>query len=163
MCLNYEEFTQRLSESGFILINIDTIKNACLLNGTYGTYNCNIVIEYTPITHVISKIVCMFPSSVYWYKLKEQFNNLENALTAKYGEEHKESLKCFISPYYDGDGYEIAALRLNKCLYYTSYELEYGTIQMMISDKCCVGMSFTDSINYKLSEQECIQYVTNDI
>jgi hypothetical protein len=84
-------------------------------------------------------------------------------LRSKYGK--GESYEDFESPYYEGDGYEMTAVRIGKCNYFTKYKLTNGMIIVAIAkiDKGSVLLYYTDSINDKIAKREKANQKLNDL
>ncbi|MBR5886534.1 MAG: hypothetical protein IKY93_07785, partial [Alistipes sp.] len=71
----------------------------------------------------------------------------------------------FMSPYEEGDGYEMTAVRNDKCLYCTIYELQNGKILLTINDvyNGAVLLYYTDKINGNLADREKSTQQINDL
>lgn len=58
-------------------------------------------------------------------------------------------LSLFIMPY-EGDGYELQAVRKEKCTYSTFYDTPRGYIAVQISNFECLLVGYEDKINIEL-------------
>lgn len=76
-------------------------------------------------------------------------------LSTKYGKTEK-SVELFEEPYYEGDGYELQALRLGKLLYTSMFDAKNGdiTLQLIYVDGAHLVLVYTDEHNKALYESE---------
>lgn len=162
-----ENFVEKLEKQGYVLLGKS--ENIFLMEGQYGGTQCQIGVIETPKTHKVATVMVMFPEQKNWSDLKKQFETMEYAFTKKYGTPFSTSAS-FKHPYYDGDGWEMSSVRFDKSDYHALYKVGDSTIFVLISNKRCVGIDFSDGINKKILEKEKSeiemkerQYQINDI
>lgn len=69
----------------------------------------------------------------------------------------------FKDPYYDGDGYELQALELDKCTYFTIWKLDYGNISIQMSSNASLWISYEDADGVKKKHYNENKQIQNDI
>lgn len=83
------------------------------MEGKLALENVELYVYATPITNQTAKIVIYFPERNSFHKLKEDYERYLDILTTKYGNPTKKYF-LFVSPYYEGDGYELQAIKNDK-------------------------------------------------
>lgn len=96
-------------------------------NGKIGETPTKISIVLTPTSKIVWKIQVEVEQSYSWYSSKSSFSKYRDILIEKYGTP-KDEYTFFTKPYYDGDGYEMSAIRNDKCTYINAWENEEGYI-----------------------------------
>jgi hypothetical protein len=91
------------------------------------------------------------PSNSNWYSLQNEYNELKTILITKYGEFTK-SYEFFSSPYTEDDGYQLQALRSDKCTYYTFWDVDNGSISLRIRGDASVCISYENTINSSIRD-----------
>jgi hypothetical protein len=92
--------------------------------------NVEIFLYETPKTKQLFKLTVYFEEASSWRSIKSQYERLLETLTSKYGEPDN-SYANFKSPYYEGDGYEMSAIELDKCDF-TAYWLNKDNLSLSI-------------------------------
>jgi hypothetical protein len=82
------------------------------VNGT----EYELFISFTPKTKQVWKLSVFLPEVTSWSRIKSEYENYLGLLTEKYGSPEK-AYTFFSTPYYEGDGYEMSAIKLEKCHY----------------------------------------------
>lgn len=90
--------------------------NGAILKGRVANTPVQVFILVTPKSKRVFKMVAFFNEETSWYSLKSDFFKYQNLLTEKYGTPD-EKYANFVSPYYEGDGYELQAVGLDKVNY----------------------------------------------
>lgn len=159
-------FIKQLTTSGGLkLTKEEDITNCHIysLSGSFAGYdNCEIFVYALPDLSAVFKAVVFLPEQTGWYSLKSQFNKLKDAYINKYGT-YKRYYHDFDEPYYEGDGYEMSAVRLEKCNYFVYWEFEYGSVGITISKYKQVKITYEDSENFNILEKLKNQSMNNDI
>lgn len=101
-------------EKGFVLKSITN--GTGIMTGRVANYPVEIFISVTPKTKQVWKVTAYLDKEESWYELKSEYNKFKEILTEKYGEPSG-NYEYFKNPYYEGDGYEVQALRVKKCTY----------------------------------------------
>lgn len=128
--------------------------NSASLKGEFAGEECTIAVYASDITKTVSHIIVILEESDSWTRLKSTYREYKLLLTSKYGK--GETFEYFTDPYYEGDGYELGALRRNECTYATKFEVPNGIITITIDyvNEGVVLLGYVDKQNDKLSEIE---------
>jgi hypothetical protein len=103
---------------------------AVIMKGKINLENVEIFLYETPKTKQLFKLTVYFEEASSWRSIKSQYERLLETLTSKYGEPDN-SYANFKSPYYEGDGYEMSAIELDKCDF-TAYWLNKDNLSLSI-------------------------------
>ncbi len=155
-----DEFGKKLSEVGFLYDR--KFGNALWYKGSFaGYYNCEVAVKYAVKYNkdFVYEVVVIFPEAYSWNHLYDTYSSLKTKLSVKYGEpiDCKESFKN--TPSYmniNDDNDKFREVKNKHCVYYSSFKGERGTISLEIKSTCCVGLHYTDSINFLLKESSAI-------
>ena len=108
---------------------------------------------YAVVTHksrLVWKFSVYLPKETSWYHLKKQYNDYLQVLTEKYGKPDK-TYAFFASPYDEGDGYEMTAVKVEKCDYVAFWGKQ---ISIDISKYCATHISYENEANSALDTKE---------
>ena len=131
------------------------------LQGTFaGMDDCAFLIIGSDRTNTVYKVGVMTQFIDSWSSLKSMYLRLKEQYINKYND--CQSFEFFSSPYYEGDGYEMQALRMDKCTYASYFETPEGIISLEIKDKC-IFITYEDAINLEKAKAEFGENVINDI
>ena len=152
-------FADSLKKKGFIVDDQD--ENIIWMKGTFVNEDVNIGILSTPKTHIVCRLIVVFNKKDDWYSLKSQYNILKDNYEIKY--EKDADYSFFSDPYYEGDGYEMTAVKSNKCRYTSFFKGEDGGINLEISKLACVVIVYEDFKNTQLEKIEKRNIAIDDI
>ena len=124
-------------------------KTVVTMMGVVNNQNIEINIVSTPTSKKVWKIAAYFPEKTNWWSIKSEYIEIRQSLINKYGEP-KQDYAFFTSPYYDGDGYEMSAISLEKCNYASYWE----NISVEISKYKQVKVSYENLVNSAINERE---------
>lgn len=142
----------RFKAKGFIVKKL--YDNSVIMQGTLSNNQVDLFIFTTPKSKQIFKIALYFPKKISWLSLKEEYDKYKDILTQKYGEPSNE-YDFFSKPYYLGDGYELQAVRMEKCTYATYWMDKDGmNISVEISKYEQVNMVYENIKNVELKQKE---------
>ena len=113
-------------------------------------------------TGTVWKVAVRFEKETSWYSIKSQYNKYVEIFKQKYGVP-ADHFEFFSKPYYEGDGYEMQALRNEKCTYSTFFETTKGAITVSISKSECLELRYEDSVNAQISKDEKENSILDDI
>lgn len=119
------------------------------LKGKVNGKDLEIIIINSPISKLVWKLTVYFPEEVGWYSLKSCYFKYLDVLKEKYGEPES-SYSNFVSPYYEGDGYEMSAVSLKKC----NYCAFWGDMVLSISEFKQVSVMYQNNENAEISQRE---------
>ena len=146
------EFVNKLQDLGF---KVNSSRNDCAqITGEFSSKICEIYIQASLISNTTYQVCVILKESDNWFDIRTTYDEYKKLLTSKYGTGR--SIEDFVSPYYEGDGYEMTAIRKNKCQFLTIYELPNGTVVLGVASlkDGSVVLMYTDKINYELAERE---------
>ena len=123
--------------------------SALLFNGYVSGTPIEVYVFFSPKSNIAWKFVVYLPKHDNWDELKRDYENYFELFTNKYGTPTS-SYNTFISPYYEGDGYEISAVGLDKCVY-SSFWDKYS---VEISKYKQVRLWYENSDNAEINKKE---------
>ena len=137
-----------------------------VLTGTFAGFdNCTFLFYGTDKTNTAYRITIMTDSYSSWYTLKVKYRALKESYIQKYP--NYEDFEFFREPYYEGDGYELQALKNEKCVYSTFFDTEEGTISIELSSVSSqsgyIVIRYEDKINLSIAKSERQTTVSDDI
>ena len=148
-----------LEKKGFEIIDIR--KEGYIMSGKFIDRNALVTLHATPKTNLFYRANIFFNEHTSWYSLKSEFLEVVKYYKAKY--KSISSSRTFIDTYYEGDGYELQGVSMDKCFYYERFEAEGGKISIEISDMKRVQIRYEDKNNAKKNEQETIAINLDEI
>ena len=148
-----------LEKKGFEIIDIR--KEGYIMSGKFIDRNALVTLHATPKTNLLYRANIFFNEHTSWYSLKSEFLEVVKYYKAKY--KSISSSRTFIDPYFEGDGYELQGVSMDKCFYYERFEAEGGKISIEISDMKRVQIRYEDKNNAKKNEQETIAINLDEI
>jgi hypothetical protein len=131
------------------------------LVGQFAGSKCDILVLGSKKSKTTWKVVAYFPKKTTWLDLKSEYELLKNSLIKKYGD--SESYESFLKPYYEGDDYEMQAVRTEKIIWKSFWENNIGYITLGIKATERVSISFEDKTNSQLDDQEKGSIINSDI
>lgn len=157
---NLQEFSSKLTTKGFEKKH--ETDNNIIFSGKFTGEDVTLAVLSTYKSHKVFQIMIFFNKETSWSNLKQQFNHYKDIYSQKYGAPSKES-HYFIKPYYEGDGYEMQALSLDKCNYATLWNIENGDIAIMMGKDGSIVIVYSDKINETINDKEKNENDINDI
>lgn len=124
-----------------------------VMKGQFTGKEADIYILGTRKSGTAWKVAVYFPKEESWTNLKSSYNKYVNLFTQKYGTP-SDHFEFFSTPYYDGDGYELQALKNDKCTYSSYFTIEKGILHIKIDSSNCIYISYEDKINAELQREE---------
>lgn len=157
-------FVQKLEDKGFTYVN--TGYGVTFLTGSFaGNRDCIILVFSSIKSLTVWKIFVVFPSKSSWESLKNEYQTMKSLYSRKYGEPN--IYEFFISPYYEGDGYEMTAISIGKAHYESFFKTNDGYIRLAIDNgeygSGYVTVGYEDGINVKIKSQEEESSISEDI
>lgn len=120
------------------------------MKGKMAGTTIDVDMAFTPKSKKCWKLLVYLPKQNNWYAIKRQFQEYKDVLVEKYGQPNSD-YHFFISPYYEGDGYEMTAVAVDKCRY-SSY---WGnSMNIEISKFKQVRIGYENTINSDLLDKE---------
>jgi len=144
-------FVNKLKAKGFVVTLADN-PNAVTMKGTVGGKQYELILFLTPTTKQVWKLSVYLPEATSWLKIKSEYEDYLGILTEKYGAPEK-AYTFFSSPYEEGDGYEMSAIKLEKCHYSAFWSDSLG-IWIEISKFKQVKIAYENAKNSALNDLE---------
>jgi hypothetical protein len=113
----------QLKTKGFTLDSYSP-EGFATMKGTFAGNNVELYVFVTPISKKVWKVVIYFPTVSNWYSIKNDYLEVVEVIKDKYGSPEK-SFDFFSKPYYEGDGYEMTAVTMEKCFYSSYWSLPH--------------------------------------
>ena len=154
------DFVDSLKHKGFVKNKSEN--NIVIMNGSFVGKEVELFIIATPKTKQVWKVTVYLPKDDSWYSLKSDYTKYVKSFKNKYGNP-SDNYEFFSSPYYEGDGYEMTALKSGKCHYVSFFNIEEGNVSVEISKFAQIKFSYEDSKNTKLKKEEEESSVLEDI
>lgn len=157
---NLNTFVGKLGGLGYKVA--ERSDNAVLMEGKFTGKDVEIIVFSSKKTKTVWKVLVRFDKATSWSSLKYDYEYYKSAFTKKYGNPET-SYEFFSDPYYEGDGYELQAVRVEKCHYVSFYNTEGGVvyIEMDKSERLCVH--YEDSVGTEKQKKERDEAVIDDI
>ena len=145
-----DDFVTKMEKLGYRLD--EKTDNIATMSGKFTSRDVELYVFSSPKTKTVCKVVMYFNKDS-WSSLKSDYFEYKRLYTQKYGKPSS-SYEFFSDPYYEGDGYELQALRKEKCHYLSIYKLETGSIAVQISEYEQLKLVYEDGINIDLNKKE---------
>ena len=129
--------------------------------GTFTGKNVEVYIVLTPISKKVKSVIVFYPKDNSWSSIKYAYFKLKDSFKKKYPLEKE--FELFSDPYYEGDGYEMQAVRNDKCFYTSFFQPDLGKIMLHISKYEQLQVVYEDSINARIGSEEKESKVMDDI
>lgn len=157
---NITSIVSKLKTQGYELT--ESRDDCAELKGQFANEKCTVVVHATPKSKTVYQVTVMFAENYTWSSLKSKYNRLKEQLSKKYNVK-PDPIEIFLDPYYEGDGYELQALKKGKCFYTTKFKLTNGDIQLAMFFDGRVVLIYSDAIGDDLREQEENQNSYDDL
>ena len=157
-----QAYVQKLKNAGFSFSKYSDSGNMAFLNGTFTGKPVEVIVVASPKTKTVWKVSVYYPEQVSWYSIKTDYYDLVASLTQKYGNP-TDHYEFFMDPYYEGDGYEMQAVRMEKCHFISAFESSKGVISCEISKYEQLKVSYEDSLNSSKMRTERENAVQEDL
>lgn len=130
------------------------IPNGVILNGNVAGHRVELYLFTTPKTKVVFKATVYLAKKESWFSLKSEYETFVERMKEKYGEPDN-NFEFFRDPYYEGDGYELSAVGLEKVVY-ASYWLNRNnlTLGVTISKYKQVEINYENVKNMEIAQKE---------
>lgn len=157
---NVKDFADKLSKKGFT--QVKGLDDDIFMEGKFADFDAVVGLFGTPKSKIIWQVVVITKKYTSWQAMKADFKKYKEIYTKKYGKPAND-YHFFSRPYYEGDGYEMQALKLEKCTYATVFKIPEGTIMIKMTKWGDISFSYEDNINVKIRNSESEKSVLNDI
>ena len=157
------DFCNKLSSSGFNMVKMYNDGAMAAMNGDFADRPSTLYIIGTKKSHFVQGIIVDF-DRVYnkWQTIKNDYKTIIEQYIVKYGNPYSVD-ESFDYPYEEGDGYEMLALKLNKCNYRTTFKLTKGNIVISLREDATIAILYSDTENATLGDYENNSKIQSDI
>ena len=154
------QYISKMKQNGFT--QIGTEDGIAILKGDFAGYkNCTVLVATLKQKDLVNRITVIFPEKDTWSYLVSDYFTLKELLTEKYGEPSDcvEEFQGIVEPQDDSD--KMYAVEFDKCRYWTTYEIEQGTIQVTIEHNGVISsfvmLTYQDKINNDIIRAEALK------
>ncbi len=145
-----EQFVSKMKQSGFKLLSSGD--NTAGLEGDFAGYKgCLVAVSTLKQQDLVFKIVVIFPDKETWLTLSDNYINLKELLTEKYGKPSEVVEKFDSESSERNDQSKMLAVKLDECKYYSIWSTDKGEIQLSIDhrkfESCFIKLTYFDKIN----------------
>lgn len=141
------QFAGKLSSKGVRIVERES--SVYTLNGPYsGFTGCEFYVFPNENTGQTYKVDIYLPKRTTWSGLKNDYNKMVRQFRGNSLYRFDEEKAEFESPYREGDGDEIAAVKADKCNYFTDFISSTGMVRISISQFLQVKISYYDFANF---------------
>lgn len=136
-------------------------ENGAIMDGKVGYNDVEVFIFTTPKSKKVFRFSVYFPKKTTWSSLKGSYLDLLSSLTSKYGEPTNKG-EIFKDPYYEGDGYEMSAVAIEKVVYLAYWEyISNLFLSIEISKYSQVNIVYDNVTNVAIRDKEIKSINTN--
>lgn len=154
-----ELFIKHLEEKGFT--QVGTLESSTSFIGKFANEIVKLTVLASPRTHTVCKVFVLFPEKDTWAELKEDYFKKKRLYDSKYVK--NSDFEFFNFPYEDGDGYELKAVKSDKCNFCTFFDEVGGHITVEIAPSLQIKITYEDSENIKVAQEELEANAFDDI
>jgi hypothetical protein len=160
---NVDVFRQKLTPKGFILKKV--ITGGYVYKGKIGLDEVNVYVMHTQKNRYVTKVAVFFNERYSFERLKEDYEEKLAVLVSKYGEAN-ECFDFFLSPFFEGDGYEMAAIRADNyrrmCFWTEGVNALFPKTIKVVSN-ACIMILYENSENLDILEKEQQEQIKNGL
>jgi hypothetical protein len=152
------QFVAKMQNVGFTKLGQEG--KTVILEGDFAGYkDCYIIVSTLDNKDLVNKIAVLFESCDNWRSLENNYLNLKELLTKKYGEPD-EVIEKFQNKYVDDDNDKYHELIMDRCNFRTEWKTELGSIILTITFQRGLGSSvalgYLDKANDAVIEQTAL-------
>ena len=144
-------FVQKMKTLGYK--SIYSSEKAEVFEGIFAGKEANIYVLASSKSKTVFKVTVLYPKRETWLKLKSEFLDMKDLFQKKYGTPN-DVYDFFDSPYEEGDGYEIQALKSDKVHFVVFWDDKDGVIELSIDESCQVQITYEDNKNTIIANRE---------
>ena len=153
------EFVSKMKQSDFT--HLGTEEGVAILKGDFAGYkNCQVGVSTLKQKDLVYKIGVLFPEADTWSKLSENYFELKQKLTEKYGKPSECIEKFEGYSQTQDDSKKIYYVQFDRCKYYSIWQTDKGKIQLSIDHdslrSCFVKLLYFDKINSAIINAKAI-------
>lgn len=154
-----DDFVSKMKSLGFAVKQAGD--DMVVMEGRFTGKDAELLIMATQRTKTVWKVSVDISDAISWGSLRNSYLDYKALYGQKYGK--GSSSELFSEPYYEGDGYELQALRDGRCQYVTSFKTATGVITVKLTEEHALRLSYEDSVNSELMITEKETSVLDEI
>ena len=137
---------------GYTLVKL--IDRGAIMRGAINSKDIELYLFTTPKSKKVFKAVVYFDKQTNWYTIKAEYERYFDVLEGIYGQADSQ-YDFFTKPYFEGDGYEMSALGLEKVTF-AAYWLNKAntTVSIEISKFSQVSITYENDLLMAQSKKE---------
>jgi len=144
---NFNTCLNLLKAKNYKVVQIMKDNDAASLTGRYNNTDIQLLVLSTPKTKRVCTFAIYMPKEKTFENLEREFQKYYEIFYEKYGEPDVFKRE-FLSPYEDGDGYELSAITNEKAtIRATWFNKDNKTIRLSISKYSEINISYDNHIN----------------
>jgi len=133
------ETTAAFVAKGFVKQgNLDKDSKTTVFDGVINGKKHSVILVSTPKTKIVWKFAVILPKSYSWSSAKSEYLKYKEIFIGKYSEP-VEDYNTFESPYEEGDGSEMLALKNEKCNYSCYFNDIEGNVLFILLNSISYG------------------------
>lgn len=150
------QFCNKLvSQKGLTIVEKDDSRGVYTLSGKFMNYNnCEFYVFDNDNTKQTYHIDVYLPEQSTWRGILNQYKRIVNDYRTNSTYTFDEDKATFSSPYREGGGNEVEAVKEGKVDYYTYFTYKGGLLKIQISRYMQVELSFYDVANYPFDDSD---------
>ena len=163
---NLSSFTAKLRAAGCKTDTrlSDALGTPILVGDFAGMSDCKFSF-ITDNDNTVCKVLIITKDFTGWFNTKTKYEDMKELLSTKY--HLMNHFEIFSRPYYEGDGYELSAVKQEKCIYKSFFECPEGYITVEIkatnSSEGYLTIVYEDRINTEKFSEEREKKISDDI
>lgn len=142
---------EKFKAKGYKLV--EKYETGARMVGKVGVYQVELYLTKTPKSGKFAKIGLYFDKRISWSSLLSDYNRMKEIIVDKYGIPTSD-YETFVNPFYLGDGYEMTAVKIEKCIYASYWLMDTMNISLEISKFAQVNLSYENVANMDLLSRE---------
>ncbi|MCQ2232545.1 MAG: hypothetical protein MJZ30_11935 [Paludibacteraceae bacterium] len=155
-----EAFVFRMKSAGFKEVRKE--QDVTLLTGEFaGRKDCQIGVSALKTRNLVSRIAVAFPNHSSWRELYEEYADLVDMLTEKYGAPAEQVARFEVQTTPPDDAYRMTLVQLDKCRYRTVFDMAVGRIEVSIEhgelEAGFVMMKYVDRLNNEADRKTAME------
>lgn len=153
------QFETKMKAKGFVR-KLRINENVLEMTGRFAGSKVEVYIVST--NNLVWKILVDYPEEFSFSSLTSSYNDMIEQFKIKYGMP-SDHFEFFSKPYYKGDGYELQALKLEKCTYASYWETSTGIISVSLTKFANLRIVYEDAIGVAKKNKNKEKQIQNDI
>lgn len=153
------QYVSKMKQAGFK--HLSTNDGIAILQGDFAGYkDCHVGVSTLTQKDLVYKIAVLFPERDKWSTLSENYFNLKQMLTEKYGNPAEVVERFDEEREPSDDEKRIFEVKMDRCKYFSIWKLDKGEIQLSIDHNsftnCFIKLFYFDKINGETIKKQAL-------